>query len=245
MVRRGIAWIELELLGNAGQGSRRIESVRIYQRFRRLTFWNKLGAIGALASLLGIPLAIFLHSLGDRSPVARLKGRDEAAVAANIKEKFLQFDFALRSRGGEQAFELVYCCDLSPANRCDPRLTAALMPEMDENLKMLVRRWGSGWLHNMGPERLGDLVVEYDERSANVAHVVWFHREGDREEVLAKRSVTFVWYIFDWRLLGVVGADTSTNSVFEESNRIDFLLDLHAEEYSPLRRTIWNKCIQS
>lgn len=37
--------------------------MHLSQRFKRLTFWNKLGAIAGAASIVGIPLALILHFL--------------------------------------------------------------------------------------------------------------------------------------------------------------------------------------
>ena len=39
--------------------------MKLTERYRRLTFWNKLSALGALASILGIPLAVALFLLSD------------------------------------------------------------------------------------------------------------------------------------------------------------------------------------
>ena len=38
--------------------------MRLRDRYRRLTFWNKLGAWSGLASIAGIPLAILLYWMG-------------------------------------------------------------------------------------------------------------------------------------------------------------------------------------
>jgi hypothetical protein len=39
--------------------------MKLTERYRRLTFWNKLSALGALASILSIPLAVVLFLLSD------------------------------------------------------------------------------------------------------------------------------------------------------------------------------------
>ena len=43
------------------------KDMRLSERFRRLTLWNKIGLIGAVTSILGIPLAIALYFLGQKS----------------------------------------------------------------------------------------------------------------------------------------------------------------------------------
>ena len=37
--------------------------MKLRERYRRLTPWNKLGVLGAIASIVGIPLALILFSL--------------------------------------------------------------------------------------------------------------------------------------------------------------------------------------
>ena len=41
-----------------------VSARRLLARFRRLTLWNKLGLIGAIASIIGIPLAVLLWHAG-------------------------------------------------------------------------------------------------------------------------------------------------------------------------------------
>ena len=35
--------------------------MRLRERFKRLTLWNKIGAVGALTSIIGVPLTLVLY----------------------------------------------------------------------------------------------------------------------------------------------------------------------------------------
>lgn len=44
--------------------------MKLLERFKLLTVWNKIGVIGGIASTIGIPLAILLYSISGERPVS-------------------------------------------------------------------------------------------------------------------------------------------------------------------------------
>ncbi len=59
--------------------------MKLTERYRRLTFWNKLNALGALASILGIPIAVALFLLSDGAGNGDVIPADAGRYAAAIK----------------------------------------------------------------------------------------------------------------------------------------------------------------
>ena len=59
--------------------------MKLTERYRRLTLWNKLNALGALASILGIPIAVALFLLSDGAGNGDVIPADAGRYAAAIK----------------------------------------------------------------------------------------------------------------------------------------------------------------
>ena len=68
----------------------------IRERFRRLSLWNKIGTIGAIASIAGIPLTLILYELQQPGKERPFVTSDNAAFAALHRGNFAkaadQFD---------------------------------------------------------------------------------------------------------------------------------------------------------
>lgn len=143
-------------------------------------------------------------------------------------ERFIKFDFALAYTDKARPFDLIYYCDLTGRGQCDEQILVDKMPEMRINLELIVKRWGGGWLENMGPKEVGDLHYQFDTQHDRLAHIFWFQREGDHGGTeLAKRSASLVWDGGDWKILAVVGADMSVGVIDGSLRSARFLLDLH------------------
>lgn len=143
-------------------------------------------------------------------------------------EKFIKFDFALAYTDKARPFEFVYCCDLTGRGQCNEQMLEDKMPEMRMTLERIVKRWGAGWLENMGPKEIGDLHYQFDAQHDRLAHIFWFHQEGDHGGAeLAKRSASLVWRGADWKILAVVGVDMSAGIIDGSMRSARFLLDLH------------------
>ena len=93
--------------------------MNLAQRFRRLSFWNKLTAIGSLASIAGLALWFILHDgskqeitiEGEGDPTVYQAGRDINVVTIKTLDSYTIESMSVEAR---------LTCDTSPGAELPP-----------------------------------------------------------------------------------------------------------------------------